>query len=352
MLASAKQIWQLAAPYFASRERRSARLLRVAMDIPLFIQHTLHVTVGQRSLGPQATGILTAIASLAAFALILWNLSEEIPFVWRDQQIHVPGYLLWAGLVFATLSTGLTHRFGRELIPLRFNQQRYEADFRYDLVRVREHSEQIALLRGEALEERRLMGRFRLVAENWHRLMTRQVKLSGVIGTINGVTVILPSLLLAPAFFAGIAIEPVSFAPGERVLVTGPTGSRKSTTFRALGGIWPYATGELRIPEDASVMVLPQRPYISHGTVAQALAFPHQVERWTRTEYAAALDDVGGHAFVPRLEERNRWDARPSGGEQQRLAIARALLQRPDYLFLDEATAGDAGPVLAEARRA
>jgi putative ATP-binding cassette transporter len=396
---------------------------RIAMDIPLFIQRTLHMTVGDRSLGPMATGLLTAVATLFSFAVILWNLSEIIPFMWFGQRLIIPGYLLWAALIYAIVSTVFTHFVGRELIGLRFHQQRYEADFRYDLVRVRENSEQIALLRGEPVEERRLMGRFRLVADNWHRLMMRQVKLSAVTGSMVAVSSVLPAVLVAPAFFARIVgfgelmqisvafvsvqgalsffvsnyplvaewkaicdrlsgfesavseaghqgrapsmvrneggetlqmgqtrislpngellIESDAFTlqAGDSVLVTGPTGSGKSTTFRVIGGIWPFAHGELRLPAGATTMVLPQRPYLPHGSLAEALAFPHPADRWSTEAFRAALRDVGLDKFVDRVDQPGQWDASMSGGEQQRVAIARALLHQPDYLFLDEATA-------------
>lgn len=397
---------------------------RISMDIPLFIQRTLHMTVGDRSLGPTATGLLTAIATLFSFAVILWNLSNIIPFMWFGQNIIIPGYLLWAALAYAIISTALTHVFGRELIALRFNQQRYEADFRYDLIRVRENSEQIALLRGEPVEERRLMGSFGFVAANWHRLMMRQVKLSAVTGTMVAASSVLPALLVAPAFFAkivgfgelmqisvafvsvqgalsffvanyalvaewkavcdrltglddaiasadrqmtaptmirregkggGMRLAPTRVTlpsgqaliesdalmldAGDSVLVSGPTGSGKSTAFRVIGGIWPFADGELQVPVGATTMVLPQRPYIPHGSLADALAFPFPTDSWTADEYCTALADVGLDKFVPRVLERGRWDASMSGGEQQRIAIARVLLHRPDFLFLDEATA-------------
>jgi putative ATP-binding cassette transporter len=174
---------------------------RMSMDIPLFIQRTLHMTVGDRSLGPMSTGLLTAFATLFSFSVMLWTLSAQMPLSINGQNYHVPGFLLWAALLYAGGSTVLAHIFGRQLIPLRFDQQRYEADFRFDMVRVRENSEQIALLQGEPVEKARLMTGFGHVARNWHALMMRQVKLTAVTGSIAGVTMILPSLLVAPAFF-------------------------------------------------------------------------------------------------------------------------------------------------------
>jgi putative ATP-binding cassette transporter len=123
------------------------------------------------------------------------------------------------------------------------------------------------------------------------------------------------------------------------VFVTGPSGAGKSTLFRALAGIWPYGRGKIRVPRGARVLFLPQKPYIPIAPLRDAVAYPGHAGEFADSAVRAALADVGLDALAGRLDERENWSMRLSGGEQQRLAIARALLHAPDWLFLDEATA-------------
>ena len=127
--------------------------------------------------------------------------------------------------------------------------------------------------------------------------------------------------------------------PGEHVLLTGPSGAGKSTFFRALAGIWPYWKGRIRMPKGARVLFLPQKPYLPLGTLKHAVSYPEHESRFPDAEVAQAIEAVGlGHKAAD-LERTENWGQVLSGGEQQRLAFARALLNRPDWLFLDEATA-------------
>jgi putative ATP-binding cassette transporter len=128
-------------------------------------------------------------------------------------------------------------------------------------------------------------------------------------------------------------------AKGEAVLVTGASGSGKSTLFRALAGIWPFASGHLTRPEGARALFLPQRPYLPLGSLRRAVCYPLDAASVPEEAIRAALADVGLPALADRLDTEDAWDRALSGGEQQRLAFARALLVKPDLLFLDEATA-------------
>ena len=115
---------------------------RIAEDINLFIDRTLSVSVG----------LLSAIVTLCSFVVILWTLSAAAPLHLFGTSFSIPGYLVWAALLYAVVGTALTHLIGWPLVTLNFRQQRFEADFRFNLVRVRENSEQIALLAGETAE--------------------------------------------------------------------------------------------------------------------------------------------------------------------------------------------------------
>lgn len=127
--------------------------------------------------------------------------------------------------------------------------------------------------------------------------------------------------------------------PGEHVLLTGPSGAGKSTFFRALAGIWPYWKGRIRMPKGARVLFLPQKPYLPLGTLKHAVSYPEHESRFPDAEVAQAIEAVGLGHKAGDLERTENWGQVLSGGEQQRLAFARALLNRPDWLFLDEATA-------------
>jgi putative ATP-binding cassette transporter len=136
-----------------------------------------------------------------------------------------------------------------------------------------------------------------------------------------------------------VTIPALTLKPGERSLFVGPSGSGKSTLFRALAGIWPYGDGSIGVPEGKSVMLLPQRPYIPMGTLRDAVTYPSLSATYDDKQIAAALDKALLGHLTQRIDEESNWSQILSLGEQQRLAIARALLAKPDWLFLDEATA-------------
>ena len=124
--------------------------------------------------------------------------------------------------------------------------------------------------------------------------------------------------------------------PGESVLVKGPSGSGKSTLFRALAGIWPFASGQTHLPDNA--MFIPQRPYFPDGTLRAALAYPQPAAQYSDEALKQALQDALLPQLASRLDEPDAWSQKLSGGEQQRLAIARVLLKKPAWIFADEAT--------------
>jgi putative ATP-binding cassette transporter len=136
-----------------------------------------------------------------------------------------------------------------------------------------------------------------------------------------------------------VSTDRLSLRTSERTLVTGPSGAGKSTLFRAIAGIWPFGNGSIAIPANARLMMLPQRPYFPIGALQAAIVYPAEASAFSSDQVRDALIAVGMPQLATRLEEEAHWNRMLSLGEQQRLGLARALLHRPQYLFLDEATA-------------
>ena len=166
---------------------------RMTDDVKLFVDRTLELGLG----------LLSAIVSLASFVVILWGLSAAAPLHLFGKEIAIPGYLVWGALIYAILGTMMTQWIGSPLVNLDFEQQQREADFRFNLVRVRENSEQIALMKGEAAERERLMHRFGRVIANWYGIMSRTKRLTAFTQSYAQAAVVFPYALVAPAFFAG-----------------------------------------------------------------------------------------------------------------------------------------------------
>ncbi len=384
---------------------------RIAEDLNFLGQYTMTLFLG----------FLSAVATLISFLFILWTLSGPLSLAAIGLDITVPGYMAWVVLLYALVGTYLANVVGRRLIALNFFKQRYEANFRFSLVRVRENAEGIALYRGEQNEAELLNARFADVFANGWRVLLTQAQLAFYQSGYAQLAIIFPYVVTAPRFFAGVitfgvmtqtasafgqvqgalsffidnytslaelravmdrlkglqeatdnkpesAIEVVPQAgrtdigvdgltlglpngqallrdatlalrPGQSVLVSGESGSGKSTLFRALAGIWPFGSGHVRVPAGARVLFLPQKPYIPIGTLRDAVKYPDEHSTASDAEVAAALEAAQLSHLTGRLDEQAHWTNMLSGGEQQRLAIARALVFKPDWLFLDEATA-------------
>jgi vitamin B12/bleomycin/antimicrobial peptide transport system ATP-binding/permease protein len=131
----------------------------------------------------------------------------------------------------------------------------------------------------------------------------------------------------------------VAIMPGERVLIAGDSGTGKSTLIRAIAGLWPWGEGRIEVRKDAKMVFLPQRPYIPIGSLRRAATYPDAAESRSASDVADAFKRVGLDHLIPRLDEEAPWDQTLSGGEKQRLAFARIVLQDPDIIVLDEATA-------------
>lgn len=133
-------------------------------------------------------------------------------------------------------------------------------------------------------------------------------------------------------------VPPLHFAPGQRWLVRGPSGTGKSTLLRAVAGLWPHGSGQISLPAGAALMFLPQRSYIPSGSFKAAMCYPGEPSQFDDATCRRVLVQCGLAGHVHALHESDKWQQKLSGGEQQRLAFARVLLHRPDFVFLDEAT--------------
>ncbi len=385
---------------------------RIQEDLNLFTSYTVSLSMG----------LLNSVVTLASFVGILWGLSGAFAFTLGGQEYSVPGFMVWMALLYCVVGSVLTHYIGRPQIKLNFLQQRYEADFRHHLVRVREYSEAIALDRGEAVERAHLDTRFASVLGNYLTLLKKQKNLVWFTSFFGQAAVVFPFVIAAPRFFSGaiqlgqlmqiasafgrvqdalswfvdnystlaawrattdrlttfdahmtahmsaaqaspnvlqgrdkaellhtedlslrlpqgqLLLEGLNLAvqPGDSVLLQGPSGSGKSTLFRALAGIWPFASGRSHVPADA--MFIPQRPYFPDGSLRDALAYPEPSANYSDIQLKQALTDALLPHLTERLDSSDAWGQKLSGGEQQRLAIARVLLKKPRWLLADEAT--------------
>ncbi len=172
---------------------------RIAEDVRQFIDG------GSTGVGilPLGLGLLNSVVTLVSFVFILWGLSAAAPLHLFGAVYDIPGYLVWAALLYAILGTVLTHLVGWPLVTLNFRQQHFEADFRFNLVRVRENSEQIALLEGERAEETRLLGSFNKVVANWLLIMKRTKRLTFLTAGYGQISTVFPFVVASPAYFAG-----------------------------------------------------------------------------------------------------------------------------------------------------
>ena len=409
---------------------------RIQEDINLFTTYTVSLSMG----------LLNSVVTLASFIGVLWGLSGMTAFSLGGTTYEIAGFMVWAALLYATAGSVIAHFIGKPQIRLNFLQQRYEADFRHHLVRVREHSEAIALDNGEKAETKALDLRFGAVLSNYLRLLAAQKRLIWFQSGYGQSAIIFPLLLAAPQYFkgtiqigqfmqigsafgyvqgalswlvdnypnlaiwkattdrltsfeaslvtvkalnlkqnmpldqsniAGAAIESIvntgrlqlqnialslpngvqladhvnlQVHAGDSIIVSGPSGSGKSTLFRSIAGIWPFTNigdagaahgaGRIVLPEgfEHNAMFIPQRPYFPNATLRIALAYPNDAASYSDEALRSALVQALLPQLQNRLDDEDAWDRKLSGGEQQRLALARVFLKKPRWVFADEAT--------------
>ena len=166
---------------------------RISEDVNQFTGQTVGLTMG----------VLNAAVTLASFVGILWGLSGAFSFELAGQSVTIPGFMVWMAVLYCLVGSVLTHYIGRRQIPLNFEQQKREADFRHHMVRVREYSEAIALDRGQAVEQQHLGARFTSVLTNYLALIKAQKSLIWFTTFFGQAAVIFPMIIAAPRYFSG-----------------------------------------------------------------------------------------------------------------------------------------------------
>lgn len=384
---------------------------RISEDINQFVSLTLTLTLG----------FLKQTAMLGAFIVILWNLSGVISLPFGNYQVTIYGYMVWFSILYASVGTYLTAKIGNPLVRLNYDQQRYEADFRFHMIRLRENSESIAFYGGETLEKIKFLDRFRHVFKNYWSLMKYEKRLTWFTSGYGQLAIIFPMLLAAPRYFGGaiqlggliqtssafgkvqdalsffvdsytsiaqwqavvkrllgfvehmetvenltiettiaqsnvdcLAVQNLTvalpsgqallqnvnlqIAGGEKLLITGASGAGKSTLLRTISGIWPFGNGSIVVPQGQKRLFLPQRPYLPLGSLKEVLLYPSEMSDLAHAQVEQVMRQCQLAEFISSLESIEDWSKILSLGEQQRIAFARVLLIKPQWVFLDEAT--------------
>ncbi|AFM17506.1 ABC-type uncharacterized transport system, permease and ATPase component [Mycolicibacterium chubuense NBB4] len=362
-------------------------------------------------------GAISAVTSMISFTAILWNLSGPLTLF----GIELPRAIFWIGIVYVVFASIIAFWIGRPIIGLSFLNEKYNAAFRYALVRLRDASEAVAFYRGEIAERTGLRRLFAPVISNYRRYVNRSLRFNGWNWSMGQIIVPLPYIVQFPRFadgeiplgalnqsasafgaiqdglsffrnaydlFAGYRaaiirldglvtadeegralpeldvagctgqnvtlenvevrtpdgtrlVDPVNLRlePGECLMITGESGTGKTTLLRSLAQLWPFTSGRLTYPIDENeTMFLSQLPYVPLGDLRAVVSYPNKTGDISDDRLRAALSKVALPHLVDRLDEVQDWAKVLSPGEQQRIAFARILLTRPKAVFLDEST--------------
>ncbi len=395
---------------------------RIQSDIDVFtaLSGPQPNTPHQTSSGTLPFGAIRSIVSVISFTSILWNLSGDLSLF----GVEIPRALFWSVFIYVAFATVIAFALGRPLIRLSFNNEKFNAAFRYALVRLRDAAESVALYRGEKVERSQLRQRFAAVVANYKRFVNRTMIFTGWNLSMSHIIIPLPWALQAPRLFTGqiqlgavnqsvaafgaiqdalsffrnsydtfagyrasiirlhglVAADEqsrelpkldvselsadtdslvelsdvevrnpageqliddltLSLAAGEAMIITGKSGTGKTTLLRSIAQLWPYASGAVRCPQgDNQTLYLSQVPYVPLGDLRTVVSYPHQPDELPDEELREALLAVALPRYVDRLDEDGDWAKVLSPGEQQRVAFARVLLTKPTVVFLDEAT--------------
>lgn len=365
-------------------------------------------------------GFYNSIIQLITFTALLWTLSGIYPLNIGHKIINIHGYMLWCAIIYSVVNTWITTVIGRKLAKLNYDQQHFNADFRFGLMRLREYSEQVALYDGEQTESKSLKRTYQPVFDNFVKIISVSRNLTFFTQATSYLSLLIGTLFALPKFLrehislgsvtqlssafgyvvdglfffinaygtianwravvhrltefsdkialsktihadnlllipnecelqmntlqlfkpdGSLLLQPINetIFPKEKVLFMGEYGSGKSTLFKTIAGLWPYAKGEIQKPY-SNFMFLPQKPYIPLGTLKEAICFPESAEKYSDQIINQVIQECRLGTYKDKLHTIQNWNNEFSLGEQQMLAFARVLLKKPHWLFLDEAT--------------
>lgn len=373
-----------------------------------------------------AIGLLSSVISALTFVGVLWMVGGSLTVHVGTGTFVIPGYMVLAAILYGVVVSGLMLWIGRKLPGAVARRNEGEARLRFELTRLRENAESVALIRGEADERRQLGLTYADLVTRWLGVVRRHGHITWLTNSSGVFIPVLPLLLAAPKYLSGeftlgqvtqlagafmqvqiaiawlvdnfkavaqcyasmqrvtdltnaiddidrdfdanhtggIVLAPSSsgavrldeltiadrsgrvlidradirIEAGEKVMVSGESGTGKSTLVRALAGLWPWGTGVIALPAGASIAFVPERAYLPAGSLREALLYPAQSASVDDAVLGEALAAAGLGYLVDRLGEAERWDHVLSNGERQRLAVARLLVQKPDLVILDGAT--------------
>lgn len=376
-----------------------------------------------------AIGLLSSIVSALTFVGVLWVVGGALTVQVGGATLWIPGYMVLAALVYGISMSLLMLWVGHRLPGAVARRNEAEAKLRFELTRLRENSESVALIRGEADERRALGTTYQELVRRWLGVVRRHGHITWLTNGSGVFVPVLPLLLAAPKYLSGeftlgqvtqlagaflqvqvaiawlvdnfralaqcyasmqrvteltnaiddidgdfdrnrqggqggvvltpstsgaVRLDALTIADrsgrvlidqanarieaGEKVMVSGESGTGKSTLVRALAGLWPWGAGTIALPAGGTIAFVPERAYIPAGTLRDALLYPAQNLAVDDAVLSEALIEAGLGYLSRRLDEIDRWDQTLSNGERQRLAIARLLVQRPDLVILDGAT--------------
>lgn len=370
-----------------------------------------------------AGGVINAVLLASSFIVVLWIVGGSLTV----GGVTIPGYMVIACVLYSGATTWGMYLLGRPLVDRVEAKAAAEAQFRYELTRVKDSAETIALIGGDEDERQKLDTSFGALAQRWLAVIRQQGHMTWLSGSNAVLAPIVPLLLGAPNYLAGtmtlgslmqaaaafvavqsalnwladnalrladwfasaqrvseldtalenldvsldtsakgdtinigqspdacihlkdlsiaqhdgsVMIEDAAavIAPGEKVLVKGHSGSGKSTLIRALAGLWPWGSGTILFPQEKQIAFIPQRAYFPVGTLRDALLYPKGDREVSDDAVQSVLVRCGLEHLITRLDQHADWSGTLSGGEQQRAAFARILLNPPDILIMDEPT--------------